>query len=39
VAALLDTIVEHVVDAVDRFADDVARKLDRIEEKILAEDV
>ncbi|MBK5196727.1 MAG: hypothetical protein JJE37_00395 [Methyloceanibacter sp.] len=37
--ALLDTIVEHVVDAVDRLADDVARKLDRIEEKILAEDV
>jgi zinc transporter len=38
VASLLDLIVEHVVDAVDRFADDVARKLDHIEERILADD-
>lgn len=39
VAALMDMIVEHIVDAVDRYADDVAGKLDHIEERILADDV
>lgn len=39
VAALMDMIVEHVIDAVDRYADDVAGKLDHIEERILADDV
>jgi zinc transporter len=32
-------IVEHVIDAVDRYADDVAGKLDHIEERILADDI
>jgi zinc transporter len=39
VAALMDMIVEHVIDAVDRYADDVAGKLDHIEERILADDI
>jgi Mg2+ and Co2+ transporter CorA len=39
VAALMDTIVESIVDSIDRYADDVARKLDHIEERILADDV
>ncbi len=38
-AALLETIIEHVVDSVDRYADEVVGKLDRIEESILADDV
>jgi zinc transporter len=36
-AALLDMMVEHIVDAVDHYADDFARKLDHIEERILAD--
>jgi zinc transporter len=38
-AALLEMIIEHMVDSVDRYADEVAGKLDRIEERILADDV
>ena len=39
VAALFQTIVEHVVDAVEDYADDLAQTLDDIEERILGEDV
>ena len=39
VAALVDSIVEYVVDAIERYADDVAGKLDHIEERILADDM
>ncbi len=38
-AALLQTLIEQVVDSIDRYADDAAARLDRIEEKILADDV
>lgn len=38
-AALLQMLLEHVVDSVDRYADDASAKLDRVEEKILADDV
>src|SRR5215468_5903523 len=38
-AALMDTILEFVIDAIDRYSDDVAGKLDHIEERILADDV
>jgi hypothetical protein len=31
--------MEQVVDSIDRYADDAAAKLDRIEEKIFTEDV
>jgi alanyl-tRNA synthetase len=34
VAALMDSIVEYLVDAIGRYADDVAGKLDHIEERI-----
>jgi len=37
--ALLDTILEFVIDGIDRYSDDVAGKLDHIEERILADDV
>jgi zinc transporter len=36
VAGLLEVIMEQVVEAVDRYAEDLAGHLDRIEEKILA---
>ena len=39
VAALMDSIVEYVVDAIERYADDVAGKLDHIEERILEDDM
>jgi zinc transporter len=35
VAALLELIVDHVADAIDRLADDLALQMDRIEERIL----
>jgi hypothetical protein len=35
----MDTIVEYVVDAIERYADGVASKLDHIEERILADDM
>jgi zinc transporter len=35
----MDSIVEYVVDAIERYADDVAGKLDHIEERILADDM
>jgi zinc transporter len=38
-AALMDTIVEYVVDSIEHYAEDVASKLDHIEERILADDV
>ncbi len=38
-AALLQMLIEQVVDSIDRYADEAAAKLDRIEEKILADDV
>ncbi|HZP07898.1 transporter [Methyloceanibacter sp.] len=38
-AALLQALIEQVVDSIDRYADDAAAKLDRIEEKIVADDV
>jgi zinc transporter len=38
-AALMDTILEFVIDGIDRYGDDVAGKLDHIEERILADDV
>jgi Mg2+ and Co2+ transporter CorA len=37
-AALLGTIVEHVADAVDTYAEDLAGSLDDIEERILADE-
>jgi zinc transporter len=37
-AALLATIVEHVADAVDTYAEDLAGSLDNIEERILADE-
>jgi len=36
VAALLELVVEHITDAIDHFADELADELDRIEEKLLA---
>jgi zinc transporter len=39
VPGLLDAILEHMADAVDRHADDLAGKLDHIEERILADDM
>jgi zinc transporter len=38
-AALLQTLIEEVVDSIHRYADAAAAKLDRIEERILADDV
>ena len=38
-AALMDTILEFVIDGINRYSDDVAGKLDHIEERILADDV
>ena len=38
-AALLETIIGYMIDSIDRFSDDVATKLDRIEEQILADDM
>jgi zinc transporter len=38
-AGLLDALLEHVADAVDRHAEDLAGKLDHIEERILADDM
>ena len=38
-AALIQMLMEQVVDSIDRYADDAAAKLDRIEEKIFTEDV
>lgn len=38
VAALFEAIVEHVVNAVEDYADDLAETLDDIEERILSED-
>jgi zinc transporter len=35
VASLLELIVEHVVEAIDRLAGDIATQLDRIEERIV----
>ncbi|MGB3022548.1 MAG: CorA family divalent cation transporter [Methyloceanibacter sp.] len=39
VAVLFEAIVEHVVDAVEDYSDDLAETLDDIEERILGEDV
>jgi zinc transporter len=39
VTELLDKILEHGIDAIDHYAEDVARRLDRIEERILVDDV
>lgn len=39
VAAVIESIVEHLVDAVDKYAEDLAGQLDHIEERILAEEV
>ncbi len=38
-ASILETLIEQVVDSIDRYADAAAAKLDRIEEKILADDL
>ncbi len=38
-AALLESIIGYMIDSMDRFSDDVATKLDRIEEQILADDM
>lgn len=37
-AALLETIVEHVAETMERVAEDVGQRLDTIEEKILSDD-
>lgn len=34
-AALLELIVEHVIDAIEHLSDDIARQLDRIEERVV----
>lgn len=39
VTELLDKILEYGIDAIDHYAEDVARRLDRIEERLLADDV
>ena len=39
VAALFKSILEHVFDAVDDYAEDIAENLDDIEERILGEEV
>ncbi|MGC1710583.1 MAG: CorA family divalent cation transporter [Methyloceanibacter sp.] len=36
---LLETIISSMIDSMDRFSDDIAGKLDRIEERILADDM
>ncbi len=38
-ATLLETIIGYMIDSIDRFSDDVAGKLDHIEERILADDM
>ena len=38
-AALLEAIMGYMVDSIDRFSDDFAAKLDRIEEQILADEM
>lgn len=38
-AALLETVVEHVIDAADRYAAEMGRDLDRIEDQILLTEV
>ena len=38
-AALLQIIVEHVVEAIDRYAEGLAGHLDHIEERVIANDV
>jgi zinc transporter len=38
-AALLEAIMGYMIDSIDRLADDVAAKLDRIEEQILADEM
>jgi zinc transporter len=38
-AVLLETIVDHMIESIDRYADNVAGKLDHIEERILADDM
>jgi zinc transporter len=35
----MDTILEFIIEGIDRYSDDVAVKLDHIEERILADDV
>ena len=37
--ALLETIISSMINSMDRFSDDIAGKLDRIEERILADDM
>jgi zinc transporter len=39
VVALLEAIMEHVVDSVDHYANDLASTLDHLEERILVDDV
>jgi zinc transporter len=39
VASLLELIVEHIAEAIDRLADEIALQMDRIEERILDDDV
>jgi zinc transporter len=38
-AALLEAIMGYMIDSIDRLADDVAAKLDHIEEQILADEM
>ena len=38
-AGLLEVVIEHVVEAVNRYAEDLARHLDHIEERILGDEV
>jgi zinc transporter len=38
-AGLLESIIGYMIDSIDRFSDEVASKLDRIEERILADDM
>jgi zinc transporter len=39
VASLFESILEHVVDAVDEYAEELAQNLDDIEERVLGEEV
>jgi hypothetical protein len=38
-AGLLEAIIEHVIDAIDRFAEGLAGQLDQAEERIVADEV
>jgi zinc transporter len=39
VAGLLEMIVDHVIESIDRYADEIAIEMDEVEEELLARDI